>query len=126
MLAGLPTPSGDGQQVDRRASFLAGYADNREQNDTLHSVQIERGLACGGVFPNNQNLLQDIECAMNMDNRLAQLPKTQRITKSKREYLTHAATITSSWAGIRRLCSQADVFHFQVGLYEISRGDHKM
>ena len=62
------------------------------------------------VFPRNAHLLQDLECAMNMENRLAQLPKMQRIRKNPREYLRHAAKITARWVEVRQLCSQADVF----------------
>ena len=79
----------------------------------IPSKSSEAWLAAA-VFPGNHNLLQDIECAMNMENRLAQLPKSKRIKKSKREYLSHAATITASWVGVRRLCSQADVFHLEI------------
>lgn len=66
------------------------------------------------VLPGNAHLLQDLECAMNMENQLAQLPKPQRIRKSPREYLRHAATITANWVEVRRLCSQADVFHLEI------------
>jgi hypothetical protein len=79
----------------------------------IPSKSSEAWLA-GAVFPNNLNLLQDLECVMNMENRLAQLPKMQRIKKSPREYLRHAAKITARWVELRRLCSQADVFHLEI------------
>ena len=79
----------------------------------IPSKSSEAWLAAA-VFPGNRNLLQDIECTMNMESRLAQLPKTQRIRKSRREYSRRATTITASWAGLRRICSQADIFHLRV------------
>jgi len=79
----------------------------------IPSKSSEAWLA-GAVFPNNLNLLQDLECVMNMENRLAQLPKMQRIKKSPREYLRHAAKITARWVEVRRFCSQADVFHLEI------------
>ena len=79
----------------------------------IPSKSSEAWLAAA-VFPSNRNLLQDLECVMNMETRLAQLPKMQRIKKGPREYLRHAAKITALWVELRRLCSQADVFHLEI------------
>ncbi|MCB1919321.1 MAG: hypothetical protein KDJ28_04990 [Candidatus Competibacteraceae bacterium] len=79
----------------------------------IPSKSSETWLAAA-VFPNHQNLPQDIECTMSMDHWFTQLPKTQRIKKSRREYRPHAATITANWGGVRQLCSQADIFHINI------------
>lgn len=94
-------------------SWLGMPAPGKKTVLCIPSKSSEAWLA-GAVFPNNLNLLQDLECVMSMENRLAQLPKMQRIKKSPREYLRHVAKITARWVEVRRLCSQADVFHLEI------------
>lgn len=92
-------------------SWLGIPATGKKTILCIPSKSSEAWLAAA-VFPTQQNILQHIECTMNMESRLAQLTKTQRIKKSRREYLPHAPTIVTTWAGVRQHCSQADAFHW--------------
>ncbi|ABK98171.1 hypothetical protein [Pelobacter propionicus] len=76
----------------------------------IPSKSTETWLAVA-VYPDNENLLNGLECTLIMEGRLASLSKGQRIRKSAREYTNHAATITGAWDSVRAQCSQADVFH---------------
>jgi len=60
-------------------------------------------------FYNNTNLMEGLEC-----NELVQLPKTQRIKKSRISYQRHASSISSFWTTVRQICPQAEVFHNDV------------
>jgi hypothetical protein len=86
----------------------------------IPSKSTEAWLAAA-VFPGNLNLMQDIECAMRMENRLAQLPKAQRIKKNIREYRSHSVMVKAGWARVRLLCSRADIFHRTVEAIAIGR-----
>jgi len=66
------------------------------------------------VFPENGDLLAELECDFDMAGKLSRLPLAQRIKKSKPAYMRHANRITNQWAAVRVMCSQADVFHRQV------------
>jgi hypothetical protein len=94
-------------------SWLGMAATAKKTLLCIPSKSSEAWLAAA-VLPNHQHLLQDLECAMNLETRLAQLPKTQRIKKSRREYLPHAPTITANWTRVRQICSQAEAFHLGV------------
>jgi len=94
-------------------SWLGMPAPGKKTVLCIPSKSSEAWLAAA-VFPSNLNLLQHLECLMNIEIRLAQLPKAQRIRKCPREYLRHTARITAHWAEVRRLCSQAAVFHLEI------------
>lgn len=76
----------------------------------IPSKSTETWLAVA-VYPENTNLLNGHECALNMEGRLAILPKAERIKKTVREYHDRAATVTREWNNVRAMCSQADLFH---------------
>lgn len=76
----------------------------------IPSKSTEAWLAVA-VYPDDDDLVNGVECAMNMEGRLASLPKGQRIRKSVREYMNHTATITGAWNNVCAQCSQADIFH---------------
>jgi hypothetical protein len=94
-------------------SWLGMAATGKKTLLCIPSKSSEAWLAAS-VLPNHQYLLQDLECTLNLETRLAQLPKMQRIKKSRREYLPHAPTITANWARVRQICSQAEAFHLGV------------
>jgi hypothetical protein len=109
----LPCPP-PGATVDKLMAVVLSWLDMTEfGNKTVLCVPSKSSEAwlAASVFPDNRALLADIECALDLESRLAQLPKPQRIRKSKREYLPHAAVVTARWNDVRRICSQADVFH---------------
>ncbi|MBN9400994.1 MAG: hypothetical protein J0I17_12520 ['Candidatus Kapabacteria' thiocyanatum] len=56
----------------------------------------------------------DIECVPKPDEKLGQLPKAQRIKKTKRNYFANADTITKRWCTITSHCSQALTFQLNV------------
>lgn len=62
------------------------------------------------VLPPEHFLLTDAECNLVLENQLAQLPLNQRIRKSKRDFMKHDGTITSNWAQVTAICSQALAF----------------
>jgi hypothetical protein len=112
----LPCPPPDAT-VDNLSAVVLSWLDMTQfGNKTVLCVPSKSSEAwlAASVFPNNQALLADIECALDLESRLAQLPKPQRIRKSKREYLPHSAAITARWNDVRQVCSRADVFHGQM------------
>ncbi|MEZ5477670.1 MAG: hypothetical protein R3E95_09350 [Thiolinea sp.] len=62
------------------------------------------------VLPSEHPLLQDAECNIHLEARLGQLPKADRIKKSKREYQAKAEKITEHWHAVKATCSQAQRF----------------
>lgn len=59
-------------------------------------------------------LLTNAECDITVESRLAQLPKSQRVKKSRREYMQYAAELTNKWTDVKIICSQADQFETAV------------
>jgi hypothetical protein len=113
----LPCPP-PGATVDKLIAVVLSWLDMSEVGMKtalcVPSKSIEAWLAVS-VFPDHRALLEEeIECALDLESRLAQLPKSQRIRKSKREYLTHSAAITARWEDVRRVCSRADIFHHEI------------
>lgn len=51
---------------------------------------------------------------LDIETRLAQLPKTQKIHKTVREYRNLSGKVTSQWAQVKARCTQAAVFDQQV------------
>jgi hypothetical protein len=78
----------------------------------IPSKSSEAWLA-SAVYPGNRALLENLECAMTMEARLAALPKGQKIRKNTREYLNHANTVKTMWPLVRQKCSRADTFHLE-------------
>ena len=66
------------------------------------------------TLPANHALLTGLECNMNIETRLAQLPKGQRIHKGVREYRNLAGAVTSQWAQVKARCTQAASFDQQI------------
>ena len=66
------------------------------------------------VLPPSHPFLVGGECDPNIEAKLEQLPKAQRIQKSKRAYQAHAPQITEQWDHVKQICSQAAVFEREV------------
>ncbi|MCT7985417.1 hypothetical protein NG796_19265 [Laspinema sp. A4] len=66
-------------------------------------------LAAAVLAPGHSLLVKG-ECDVNLENRLATLPKGQRIKKNKRDYQVHVPCITQHWIQVKGLCSQAADF----------------
>lgn len=86
----------------------------------IPSKSSEAWLAAA-VLPHDHNLMQGLECALNMADRLAQLPQNLRIKKTIRNYQAHAATVKAGWCRVRQICSQADTFSNAVDAAVIQR-----
>ncbi len=76
----------------------------------MPSKSTETWLAIS-VYPENHRLLEGLECALNMEGRLKNLPLAKRIKKKVREYQKHATTVHSEWHHVRQHCTQAETFH---------------
>ena len=62
------------------------------------------------VLPESHPLHAHIECNLNLEVALSQLPKVQRIRKNQREYRSYEQTITRAWPQVCLLCEQAETF----------------
>ena len=77
------------------------------------SKAIDAWLATA-VLDNGHALLTGIECNLNVDGRLAALPKAERIKKTPREYRSREGAITVNWPIVRAQCTQAERFSTEV------------
>ncbi|RQW27163.1 hypothetical protein EHS17_09060 [Rhodobacteraceae bacterium CH30] len=59
-------------------------------------------------------LLVGLECNTNLETRLAQLPKGQKIRKSPREYRSLAGALTTRWTQVKARCPQALLFEQRI------------
>ncbi len=66
------------------------------------------------MLPANHALLTGLECHLDIETRLAQLPKAQRVRKSVREYRNLAGAVTSQWVQVKARCTQAALFDQQI------------
>ncbi len=66
------------------------------------------------TLPVNHTLLTNLECSLDIEAKLAGLPKAQKIRKTVREYRNRAETVTSQWAQVKAHCTQAALFDRQV------------
>lgn len=66
------------------------------------------------VLNAKHEFLTNAECDPNVEARLAQLPKDQRIKKKLRDYRIHAESITTQWDQVKQICSQAHQFEYSV------------
>jgi hypothetical protein len=62
------------------------------------------------VLDADHPLLNGIECNLNLEAQLKSLPKTQRIKKSRLEYLLLQSSVTKAWPVVRLRCSEAERF----------------
>lgn len=65
-------------------------------------------------LPTTHPLLAGVECNLNVENRLSQLPLGQRIRKKSREYQQHAVKVTNNWPTVKAICPQALMFETAV------------
>lgn len=100
--------------VEQLKSVLLSWLGVAEAGDKtvlcIPSKAVESWLAAA-VLPDTSALLAGLECTMNLEARLAALPKAQRIKKTRREYLQHAGAVSARWERVCAQCSQAEVFH---------------
>lgn len=94
-------------------SWLGIPASGPKSLSCIPSKATEAWLAAA-TLPVNHALLTGLECNLDIETRLAQLPKAQRIRKTVREYRNLAGTVTSQWAQVKARCTQAALFDQQV------------
>lgn len=66
------------------------------------------------TFDDGHALLNGLECDLNVETRLAALPKEQRIKKTAREYRARERAITKAWPTVRQRCTQAERFSTEI------------
>lgn len=66
------------------------------------------------LLPVDHALLVNAECDPRVENGLAQLPKTIRVKKTRRDYQSKAAELTQNWDAVKAICGQALVFETEV------------
>lgn len=66
------------------------------------------------ILPVGHALLTGLECHLNLEMALSQLPKGQKLKKTTREYRTHAGSIAKQWHQVKNHCTQADVFEQRI------------
>jgi hypothetical protein len=91
-----PPPAATADQLS--AVLLSWLGISAAGNKTTLCVQSKSSEAwlAAAVFPENQTLMKDIECRINIECQLSQLPKNQRIKKGRTEYLRYTSVITAS------------------------------
>lgn len=62
------------------------------------------------VLASDHPLLIEAECRINLESQLSQLPRSQRIRKTVRDYRDQAVTLTAQWQQVKQVCSQAAQF----------------
>ena len=72
------------------------------------------------ILATGHAVLASIECDLHLETRLEQLPKAQRIQKSRRAYQEHTPTVKSQWPRVEALCSQALRFRSDVQAANLS------
>ncbi len=66
------------------------------------------------AFGEGHALLTDLECSISVQQKLAALPKAQRIKKTTRDYRAHEKEVTGAWSVVRQRCTQAERFSIEV------------
>lgn len=66
------------------------------------------------TLPHGHALHVGLECNLNLETDLAQLPKAQKIKKSLREYRNRAGVVLSQWQQVKDHCTQAAAFDQQI------------
>ncbi|WP_300442254.1 hypothetical protein [Zoogloea sp.] len=68
------------------------------------------------VLPAGHALLAGLECNLQLETALSQLPKGQKLRKSVQDYRLHAGSISNKWQQVKSHCTQAGVLEQRVQL----------
>ncbi|WP_298209439.1 hypothetical protein [Acidovorax sp.] len=79
----------------------------------IPSKATEAWLAAA-VLPQGHALHDGLECRLDLEAQLANLPKKERMRKSKSQYQALAEHITSQWIQVKAQCTQASSFEMNV------------
>jgi len=77
-------------------------------------TEVWRWLGRRVAFDLGHDLLDSLECNLNLVAQLGMLPSSERVRKTKREYLAHSQKITAAWSTVRQRCTQAERFSTDV------------
>ncbi|MEI6639503.1 MAG: hypothetical protein WCL46_07280 [Chlorobium sp.] len=66
------------------------------------------------ILPSEHALLIRAECDTSVERRLELLPMKERIRKEVKKYQKHCPSITSQWAQVKQVCTQAERFEQSV------------
>ena len=100
--------------ADVMASWLGEGNSWGEQTVLCLPAQASGSWLAAAVLTPGHRFLENAECNTSLENQLAQLPKAQRIRKSKRDYQAHAIHVTQNWEAVKNICSQAKRFEESV------------
>ena len=109
-----PPPQNAAQYLERCLLSWLGVAGRGAR--TVHCIPskaVESWL-CVAVRPVGDPLLTSVECRFDLANKLASLPKGQKVRKTKSDYQAHASKLQPQWGRVRSACSQAAAFEAQV------------
>jgi hypothetical protein len=113
---GIPCPPPTGSADVVRSCLLSWTALQSPGPTTVLCVpskSVDAWLVAA-AFNQRDALLSGIECSSNIAERLAALPKAQRIKKTMREYRTREGQISANWSTVRQRCTQAERFSSDV------------
>lgn len=94
-------------------SWLGNSSPGERTLFCLPAQSSDTWLAAAVLSPSD-NFLVNGECDQNIEAKLKQLPRGQRIKKSLLSYRQHAPKITAKWAQVMQLCSQAYIFELVI------------
>jgi len=111
-----PCPPPEDSANEIRARLLAWLGMTTVGQKTVLCVPSKASEAwlAAALFADSHELLQELECNLKVEARLATLPMATRIKKKTREYQAKKAQITSAWGKVRRRCTQAERFSTEV------------
>lgn len=83
------------------------------------SKTIESWLAAA-ILNDNHALQNNLECNFRVAEQMANLPKRERVKKSRAEYNKHRLAVQTSWQSVRKKCSQAERFSLEIEAFSQS------
>jgi hypothetical protein len=119
-LAGLPCskpcppPQAAADAVrERLESWLGMIAVGPRTVLCVPSKAIDAWLAAA-VLPADHGLRSELECQADLASRLAVLPKSQKIRKTRRDFEARSGVLVAQWQRVRIQCTQAERFSREI------------
>lgn len=109
-----PPPSGSADEMRSRLLFWSNLTASGPKTVFCVPSKAPEAWLVAAVFNQGHRLLNNIECNLNLAEQLKVLPVSERIRKTRKEYLAHSQMITDAWNTVRGLCTQAERFSTDV------------
>lgn len=109
-----PPPAGAADELRKRVLAWLGVVQVGPRTVLCVPSKASEAWLAAGVLDETHPLLVELECNLSLETQLAGLPKKDRIKKTRRDYVHHAASVTREWARVTRRCTQAGRFHGEV------------